>query len=90
MHGRAEERMSDVGPGSGVEFFEELASWELFPQDGDSTIMDCEPDEVLEFAEALWMSAPFVWQGSSGPFSFIASASLHGCLSPYWNADRRR
>lgn len=81
--------MSDVGPGSGVEFFEELASWELFPQDGDSTIMDCEPDEVLEFAEALWMSAPFVWQGSSGPFSFIASASLHGCLSPYWNADRR-
>lgn len=81
--------MTEIGPGSGREFFEELYAWDLFPNDGDLSIMDCDPDEVLEFADALWMSAPFTWERPPSSFCFVASASLHGCLSPYWNGDSR-
>jgi uncharacterized protein (DUF433 family) len=76
-----------IGPGDGVELYEELESWEFFPrpedaEDDNPGVRECDFESLQEVAERLWMSSPFRWRPFDDPFSFLASSSLSGAGDP--------
>ena len=79
-----------IGPGNGYSLFEEIESWDFWPEDNDSPgVMHCDYDSLQEVANALWMSSPFRWQPVSDPFSFLASTSLSGAGNPSFHPASR-
>lgn len=77
-------------PGSPVEFFDTVDDW-VRPEDGGLVALQDWPfDQVLEFAHALRLAAPYAQPGTGSLFSFGCNKSLGGGPYPCSNLSCRR